>query len=71
MQKICLVFSSCLIRPMEDLKRSVRPSVLNSVTPALRKLLLLDYPYPSILDTAVPENREGISEEDRNSEAAY
>ena len=56
---------------MEDLKRSVRPSVLNSVTPALRKLLLLDYPYPSILDTAVPENREGISEEDRNSEAAY
>ncbi|XP_064623535.1 uncharacterized protein Mb3657-like [Lineus longissimus] len=47
------------IRPMEDIKRALDADVLKRVSPRLRKLLLLDYPYPAILDEVEAINSEG------------
>ena len=51
------------VRPMEDLKRGVKKSVQARASPVLRKLLLLDYPYPSLLDEAEAVNSEGAESE--------
>ena len=44
---------------MEDLKRSINMEKFPQFSGVLQKLLLLDYPYPAVLDKAAPENREG------------
>ena len=51
------------IRPFEDLKRSVAKEIQKRASPALRKLMTLDYPYPSILDEAEAKNSEGSNSE--------
>lgn len=51
------------IRPMEDIKRGVSRDVLKRATGTLRNLLLLDYPYPSVLDDAESTNSEGYASE--------
>jgi ectoine hydroxylase-related dioxygenase (phytanoyl-CoA dioxygenase family) len=40
------------VRPMEDLRASVDEEVLAAASPQLRKMLLMDYPYPAVLDRA-------------------
>lgn len=47
------------VRPMEDLKRSVKPEVLKRASPVLHKLLLLDYDYPAVLDEFEATSTEG------------
>jgi len=51
------------IRPMEDLVHMLSAGVLEKISPELRKLLLLDYPYPANLDQAEAENTEGFHSE--------
>ncbi len=41
------------VKPMEDQLRSVRREVIDRASPALRKLLGADYPYPQVLDTTL------------------
>ena len=38
------------LTPPEDLRRGVRPDVVERATPMLRQLMALEYPYPEILD---------------------
>ena len=38
------------VAPLEDLRRGVRPDVVERATPMLRQLMALEYPYPEILD---------------------
>ena len=47
------------VRPMEDQKRMLRPEVQARASADLKKLLLLDYPYPAVLDEAESGNTEG------------
>ena len=49
------------IKPMEDQKRGVKQSVIDSASPILKQLLGYDYPYPQILDEAKAGNTEGRS----------
>ena len=51
------------IRPMEDQKKMAMQSVLDRASPDLRKILLLDYPYPAVLDNEEASNSEGRSSE--------
>jgi ectoine hydroxylase-related dioxygenase (phytanoyl-CoA dioxygenase family) len=51
------------IRPMEDIKAALDAKVLERLSPRLRKLILLDYPYPAILDEADASNSEGSKSE--------
>jgi len=38
------------VAPLEDLRRGVKPEVVERATPTLRRLMALDYPYPELLD---------------------
>ena len=46
---------------MEDQKKMVLESVLDRASPDLKKILLLDYPYPAVLDNEEASNSEGRS----------
>eukprot|EP00054_Salpingoeca_dolichothecata_P012094 m.67177 g.67177 ORF g.67177 m.67177 type:complete len:304 (-) comp19783_c0_seq1:125-1036(-) len=56
---LLMQFLPSFVKPMEDLKRCVRPELQQTTNPLLRQLLALDYRYPEILDEAPPENTEG------------
>lgn len=43
------------VAPLEDLRRGVRPDVVERATPMLRQLMALEYPYPEILDDNTAE----------------
>lgn len=47
------------IRPMEDQKKMVLKSVLARASSDIKKILLLDYPYPAVLDNEGASNSEG------------
>lgn len=47
------------VRPMEDQKRMLKQQVHDRASEDLRKLLLLDYPYPAVLDEEESGNSEG------------
>jgi len=47
------------VRPMEDQKGMLKPEVKDRASDDLRRLLLLDYPYPAILDEEDSGNTEG------------
>ena len=44
---------------MEDQKKMLLESVLSRASMDLKKILLLDYPYPAVLDNEGAENSEG------------
>ena len=47
------------VRPMEDLKLSVRSDIQDSASGAFKRMLGLDNPYPAILDPdLLPENQD-------------
>ncbi len=48
---------------MEDQKKMALNSVLARASPNMRKILLLDYPYPAVLDNEEASNTEGKSSE--------
>lgn len=56
---VILQFLPKFVRPMEDLKRSIAASILHSASPVLRKMLLVDYPYPAVLDESLVTIRGG------------
>ena len=47
------------VKPMEDLKASVRPDIAANGTDALKQLLGLDLKYPELLEDAEAGNAEG------------
>merc|ERR1712126_121636 len=47
------------VRPMEDQKKMLRKEVEARASDELRRLLLLDYPYPAVLDQEESGNSEG------------
>lgn len=47
------------VRPMEDQKGMLKSEVEHRASEDLRKLLLLDYPYPAVLDDEESGNSEG------------
>ena len=53
------------IRPMEDQKKMLLDSVLARASPDMKKILLLDYPYPAVLDNEEAGNSEGKKSEFR------
>ena len=57
--RVLLQYLPKYIRPMEGMKRGVDKDVLGRATPEMRRLLTLDYPYPSILDETEAVNSEG------------
>ena len=48
---------------MEDQKKMALNYVLARASPNMRKILLLDYPYPAVLDNEEAGNSEGKSSE--------
>ena len=48
---------------MEDQKKMALNSVLARASPNMRRILLLDYPYPAVLDNEDAGNSEGRSSE--------
>ena len=44
---------------MEDQKKMVLKSVLARASSDIKKILLLDYPYPAVLDNEGASNSEG------------
>jgi len=52
------------VRPMEDLKSSIAPEVVQGLPKNVKRMLLLDYPYPAVMDKEVAQNREGVNSKD-------
>ena len=50
---------------MEDQKKMLLDSVLARARPDMKKILLLDYPYPAVLDNEEAGNSEGKKSEFR------
>lgn len=49
------------VKPMEDMKTTIRPDIQEGASPALRQLLGLDLRYPEVLEEAEEGNTEGRS----------
>lgn len=60
------------VRPLEDIRRSLGPGLMETFTPELRRRLLADYPYPKVLDHIGHEARkysDRLAEEERNTKS--
>jgi ectoine hydroxylase-related dioxygenase (phytanoyl-CoA dioxygenase family) len=48
------------VKPIEDYRRCLSPETVASLSELERRLLALDYPYPSVMDERPAENEEGV-----------
>ena len=50
---------SKFVRPIEDWRAGLSPQTVDALSPRLRELLYLDYPYPAVMDELPGRSSEG------------